>query len=123
MKASPRCQARRKDGAPCRAAALQGATRCVKHGGRVEVPSHPHNIKRFFAGVLDRVAIEPDGGQSDRDFWEALPASVQREVAGLVSGHTLRRPAKLYLAARVWLEVRNKGYPAHRRFLDQFARA
>jgi len=95
----------------------------MKHGGRVEVPAHPHNIRRFFSGALVREAAERDGLQSDQEFWEALSPSVQREVAGLVSEHTLRRPAKLYLAARVWIEVRDKGYREHKQFLEAFARA
>jgi len=123
MHASARCKATRKNGTLCKAAALRGATRCMKHGGRVEVPAHPHNIRRFFSGVLVRGEAERDGLQSDQEFWEALSPSVQREVAGLVSKHTLRRPAKLYLAARVWIEVRDKAYREHKQFLDAFARA
>ena len=52
MRLAPKCQASRRDGQPCRAAALRGASRCVKHGGRVEVPDHPHNIKRFLSGEM-----------------------------------------------------------------------
>ena len=88
MHASPRCHSRRKDGSPCKAPALRGATRCVKHGGRVEVPAHPHNLRRFFSGVLIHDVVEREGNQTDRDFWEALAPSVQREVAGLVSPRT-----------------------------------
>ena len=122
MQASPRCIAARRDGMPCKAAALRGATRCIKHGGRVEVPAHPHNVKRFFAGVLDREAAERDAIQTDQDYWDSLPSSTQREIASLVSLYTLRRPAKLYQAARMWVVVEGKGYTAQRRFLDQFAR-
>lgn len=123
MQTSPRCRAKRRDGTPCKAAALRGATRCVKHGGRVEVPNHPHNIKRFFAGVLYREAAERDAIQTDQDYWDSLPSSMQREVASLVSPHTLRRTAKLYQAARVWSEVRDRGYRDQKRFFDHFARA
>ena len=37
---------------PCQAPAIKGATRCLKHGGRTEVPNHPSNIKRFMRGEL-----------------------------------------------------------------------
>ncbi|WP_417729433.1 HGGxSTG domain-containing protein [Roseovarius sp.] len=57
MKSAPRCRAKRRDGTPCKAPALRGATRCVKHGGRVEVPAHPHNLRRFFSGAIARVAV------------------------------------------------------------------
>lgn len=95
----------------------------MKHGGRVEVPSHPHNIRRFFSGITAREAVERVNLQTDREFWEALPPSMQREVASLVSARNLRISARLYQAARVWLEVRDKGYPAQKRFFDEFARA
>ncbi len=123
MQASPRCRAKRRDGTGCKAPSLRGATRCVKHGGRVEVPSHPHNIKRFVSGVMNREAVEHEGAQSDREFFETLSCSEQREVASLVSGHTLRRCARLYQAARVWSEVKDKGYSAQKQFFDHFARA
>lgn len=122
MQAAPRCKARRKDGSPCKAAALKGATRCLKHGGRVEVPAHPHNIRRFFSGTLAQRVAEQDALPSDRAFWEALPSSMQREVAGLVSPGTLRRPGRLYEAARMWVEVREQGFRAQQRFFDHFAR-
>lgn len=123
MQASPRCRAARRDGMPCKAAALRGATRCIKHGGRVEVPAHPHNVKRFFAGALDREAAEREAIQTDQEYWDSLPSSMQREIASLVSLYTLRRPAKLYQAARVWSEVRDRGYLDQKRFFDHFARA
>ena len=123
MHASPRCCAMRKDGTPCRGPALRGATRCVKHGGRVEVPPHPHNIRRFFSGAFVREAAERDSFESDREFWEAMSPSAQREVASLVSQQTLRRPTRLYQAARMWAEVEGKGYSAQRRFFDRFVRA
>ncbi|MFQ5624680.1 MAG: HGGxSTG domain-containing protein [Paracoccaceae bacterium] len=56
-RAAPRCQARRRDGQPCRAPALKGARRCLKHGGRVEVPAHPHNVRRFLSGEMHRALL------------------------------------------------------------------
>lgn len=123
MKASPRCRAKRRNGAPCNAPALKGATRCVKHGGCVEVPAHPHNIRRFFSGAMHRAAAASAEKATARDCWDALSPSQQRELASVVSLRVLRNPARLYQAARVWIVVKDRGYPAYKRFLDAFARA
>lgn len=122
MKASPRCRSKRRDGKPCKAPALRGATRCVKHGGRVEVPDHPHNIKRFFSGAIARAAVAQTDQATDRDCWDAMPLSQKRELCSVVSERVLRSPARLYQAAQVWMVVKDAGYPAFRRFLDTFAR-
>lgn len=113
MKSSPRCRAKRRDGAPCKAPALRGATRCVKHGGRVEVPAHPHNLRRFFSGAMHRAAVMQADKEIDREGWDAMSPSEQRELASIVSERVLRSPAHLYLAARVWMEVKDEGYPAY----------
>lgn len=81
MQAPPSCHTKRRDGIPCKGRRAAGETRCVKHGGRVEVPSHPHNIKHFFAGLLDREAAEGDAIQTDQDYRDSLLPSMQREVA------------------------------------------
>lgn len=123
MQASPRCRMKRRDGSPCKAPALKGATRCVKHGGRVEMPAHPHNIRRFFSGTLDRAAVAQADKETDRDCWEAMSPAEQRELASVVSEHVLWNPARLYHAARVWIEVKDEGHAAYNRFLYAFARA
>ncbi len=123
MQASSRCRSKRRDGTPCKAPALKGATRCVKHGGRVEVPDHPHNLRRFFSGAIHRAAVAHTDKVTDRDCWDAMSSSQQRELASVVSERVLRNPARLYQAARVWLEVKDRGYGAYKRFLDEFLRA
>ena len=123
MHAAPRCRSKRRDGAPCLAPALRGSTRCLKHGGRVEVPDHRHNIKRFLKGQIDTVQPEGDPDVSDQAFWEALSPRLQREVMSVVSKRVWSNPPRLFLAARVWMDVRDRGYPAVRRFVEQFTRA
>ena len=123
MQCSPRCKAKRKDGTPCKAPSLRGATRCMKHGGRVEVPNHPHNVRRFFAGYHAKPANDGGPWPSDRDLWEAMSMTDQHEVLSLVSAQTIKNSARLYLAARLWFEVKDRGCLAEKRFLDVFARA
>lgn len=122
MQASPRCRGKRRNGSPCKAPAMKGATRCVKHGGRVEVPDHPHNLGRFFSGAMQRAALTQADKATDRDCWEAMTLPQRRELTSIVSERVLRSPARLYQAARVWMVVKDAGYPAYRRFLDAFAR-
>jgi len=123
MQASPRCRSKRRDGTPCKAAALKGATRCVKHGGRIEVPDHPHNIRRFFSGAIHRAAVAQTDMATDRDCWDAMTSSQKRELCSVVSERVLRSTSHLYQAARVWMVAKDAGYPAYRRFLDAFSRA
>ena len=119
MQVSPRCRAKRRDGRPCKAPALRGATRCVKHGGRIEVPDHPHNIRRLFSGAMARISV----AQADKDHWDEMTLTERRELTSIVSERVLRNPARLYEAARVWMVVKDAGYPAYKRFLDSFSRA
>lgn len=95
----------------------------MKHGGRVEVPAHPHNIRRFFSGTLHRGAVEQADRETDRDVWNSIPPSQQRELASIVSERVLKNPARLYQAARVWMAVKGEDHKAYKRFLDAFARA
>jgi len=43
MLASPRCGARTRNGAPCRAPAVAGKARCRKHGGATRSGGQPGN--------------------------------------------------------------------------------
>ena len=122
MQSSPRCRSKRRDGTPCKAPTLKGATRCVKHGGRVEVPDHPHNLRRFFSRAMQRAALTQADKETDKDYWNAMTPSQRRELTSIVSERVLRSPARLYQAAKVWMTVRDGGYPAYKRFLDAFAR-
>ena len=70
--AAPRCQATRRNGQPCRAAALSGARRCVAHGGRVEVPEHQHNLHRWLNGKMERSMSRRDEVVEGRALWSAM---------------------------------------------------
>lgn len=122
MQASPRCLSKRRDGLPCKAPALKGAKRCLKHGGRVEVPDHPHNMRRLLSGKIQPTPLENASQKSDRNFWDAMQPAQQRELASVVSKRVLTSPSQLYEAAQVWLEVKDRGHAAYKRFLDEFCR-
>src|SRR5262245_34162977 len=74
---APRCRTIRRNGEQCRNAAMRGATRCLKHGGRVEVPAHPHNVRRFLSGEMER--YEEDGGsyRRTREAWDEMSTREQ----------------------------------------------
>ncbi|MDA5094224.1 hypothetical protein O2N63_08995 [Aliiroseovarius sp. KMU-50] len=102
MRAAPRCQAKRRDGQSCRAAALRGASRCVKHGGRVEVPDHPHNIKRFLSGDMHRALQRHDDFQDAKAAWDKLTWRGQRDLLDSVPDDVADDKLTRYSLA--WLE-------------------
>ena len=87
------------------------------------MPDHPHNIRRFMTGRMGRETRLKDGSPSDRDLWDAMTYPQKREVLSLVSDGTIRDADKLYLAARIWTEVKGKGAKAEQQFFKLFLRA
>jgi hypothetical protein len=102
---------------------MRGAKRCLKHGGRVEVPDHPHNIRRFLTGAMGKEPRPKGASPSDKELWDAMTYPQQREVLSLVSDRTIRDADRLYLAARIWSEVKGQGAKVEQRFFDLFLRA
>ena len=80
MQAAPRCKCHTRRGTPCKNPALRGATRCVKHGGRYEVPDHPHNINRFFEGKIRAPEEQRREYKASRAKFDALSYWEQREL-------------------------------------------
>src|SRR6056297_27298 len=99
---APRCQAMTKRGTKCRCAAVRGATRCIKHGGRVEVPHHPHNIRRFLNGEMHAEYARQDRFNEGRQAWEAMDRKKQRELLDALPDALAQDTRRLYEAARVW---------------------
>jgi hypothetical protein len=101
IKDAPRCQSIRRDGKPCSNAAVRGARRCASHGGRVEVPDHPANIRRFFNGTLTvatRTApVKPHG----QDLWEAMTGAEQRDLLKAMPQHLTAEPELFFKAVTV----------------------
>ena len=118
IREAPRCRAERRSGGRCCNPAMRGATRCLKHGGRVEVPDHPQNIRRFFAGTLDA----PPNQLGDREAWEQMTPAAQREFIAMLPRHIASKPRLVHHAARIWREVEHEGYRAWARLMADFAR-
>ena len=83
---------------------------------------HPHNIRRFFGEDYGRVKSFGPDDVSDQAHWEQLPHRLKREVLDILPPHVIAIPSKLFLAARVWMEVRDRNYSAVQRFLKTFVR-
>lgn len=102
MRSSPRCQGMRRDGQPCRAAALRGASRCIKHGGRIEVPDHPHNIKRFLSGGMHKAMQRHDDFQDAKVAWCSLTWKEQSKLLEGIPKEMI--DDKLVRYSLAWLE-------------------
>lgn len=123
MWSAPRCKGTRRDGERCKAAAMRGAKRCLKHGGRMDVPDHPHNVHRFMTGRLGKPPPPKNEGKTDECVWNALTYRQKFELLSLVSEKTRKNPDQLFLAARIWSEVKGRSPQAEQRFFDMFLRA
>src|SRR6056297_4285166 len=72
LKKAFKCRSTAKSGSRCKNPAMRGATRCVKHGGRVEVPNHPHNIRRFITGKMHAYYDVQERYLEGKAAWEAM---------------------------------------------------
>jgi hypothetical protein len=118
MWSAPRCQGKRRDGQPCQKAALRGATRCPTHGGRVEVPEHPANVRRFLTGEMHMSLRKQDEYLDGKAAWDRMPRRDQRDLLDALSPSVAKDSRKLYAAAKVW-SLSDSLPPAewHRRWL------
>jgi hypothetical protein len=112
---APKCRAIRRKGERCKNPAMRGATRCLKHGGRVEVPAHPHNIRRFFTCEEH----QRSGYARSRETWDRLNLAEQREFLSMLPLHVARKMRLVLDAWWSWQQVRDQGNPAVSRFLRE----
>lgn len=99
MRNAPRCRSTTKAGTPCKNAAMRGASRCLKHGGRVEVPEHPHNIRRFMSGQLHAYYEAQDRFVEGLAAWDRLTLRDQQELAASLPVGASESSQRLYAAA------------------------
>jgi len=88
--AAPRCQATRRNGQPCGAAALRGARRCSAHGGRVDVPGHRHNLRRWLNGDIERSMSRRDEVVEGRALWSAMSFRERQAFVGSLPAKVVR---------------------------------
>lgn len=99
---APRCRSTTKSGSRCKNPAMRGATRCVKHGGRVEVPNHPHNIRRFMSGKMHAYYDAQDRYLEGKAAWETMSWREQGELFDALPDAASTDTRLLYAAALVW---------------------
>jgi hypothetical protein len=115
---APRCRAKRRDGEPCRAAAMRGSTRCLKHGGRVEVPAHPHNVRRLLSGTMDTTEGGRDEYRRSREAWDRMNLREQREFIAMLPPEIAKKRNLVIYAANTWPQVEGDGYRSWARLLQ-----
>jgi hypothetical protein len=98
---APRCRTIRQNGENCKNAALRGATRCLKHGGRVEVPAHPHNIRRFFDGTIESTECDGDSYRRSREAWDRMSVREQREFLAMLPPEVAKKFRLVIYAAHI----------------------
>lgn len=118
MRKAPRCGSITKAGQKCKNAAMRGSTRCLKHGGRVEVPNHPHNIKRFMCGKMQEAMANQEAYLENMQFWEGLTANEKAEMREIISEALQANGREFLSAVRQLKEVEDKPYKIWKRVID-----
>lgn len=110
---APRCQSMKRDGTPCSQPAVRGARRCAIHGGRVEVPSHPSNIRRFMTGTLTVAVRTPRTKSHGEELWEAMSWRERREFLDKMPDHIRADDDLLFKALTILNPSEEKGSSVH----------
>jgi hypothetical protein len=105
IQAAPRCQSKKRNGEPCRNPAVRGARRCAIHGGRVEVPNHPSNIRRFLTGDLTAVKAREHGSGAGSAAYEAMTRTERTEFHAALPTEVINDDRRLFQAALLWVHA------------------
>ena len=106
----------RRNGVKCKNPAMRGATSCLKHGGRVEVPAHPHNIRRFFNGTMG--TIQGDSYRGSREAWDQMTLREQRQFVALLPPEVANKSRLVIYAASVWKQIGDDDFVAWSQLLQ-----
>lgn len=96
---------------------MRGATKSVIHGGRIQMPEHHHNIRRYLSGGMHRAAQLQDNYLRDKDAWELLTLDERRGFLATLPENVISSPRKLYRSAYLLKDAEGTGYVATSRVL------
>lgn len=120
-RSAPRCQATRRNGQRCRAPAMRGATKCLKHGGRVQVPEHPYNIRRFLNGNIRQSNGQNENARNGKSIWEAMSYRQRQAFVTGLPTHITDNEHTLFEAVFLFREAEEGRIPLaqyHRRWSE-----
>jgi hypothetical protein len=102
---------------------MKGSSRCLKHGGRVEVPAHPHNLRRFFEGKEGAGGRRSASAGEAQTGWAAMSAQDRRAFIEKLPPHVAGNPRLVREAAQVWSSIDGGDYRAWARMIASLTRA
>ena len=77
----PRCgKVKTTDRRPCKSPCVRGGTRCWRHGGLKQNPSHPGNIRRLLNGIFAAQAAYRIELKTQGEYWDRLTTEEKRDV-------------------------------------------
>ena len=101
---APRCgKVKRSDGRPCLSPCVRGGTKCWKHGGLRQAPSHRGNIRRYLDGTFGRQEAYKMELRTMGEFWFQLSIDQQRELQRMLAPKAYSDPRILDWGARAYL--------------------
>ena len=80
----------------------------MKHGGRVEVPHHPHNVRRFMSGKMHAYYDRQDRFLDGMAAWERMSIQGRRDLLNALPPLAVTDKRALYAAALL-LEIGEAG--------------
>lgn len=122
IQAAPRCQSKKRNGEPCRNPAVRGARRCAIHGGRVEVPDHPANIRRFLTGDLTAPRPPEPASDAGAAAYAVMTRAERAEFHAALPTEILDDDKRLFQAALLWVHAEGAPSAGWRNAWEQVVR-
>ena len=87
----PRCgKVKSTDRRPCKSPCVRGGTRCWRHGGLRQNPSHPANIRRHLDGTFAHQTYYRLELKTLGEYWFKLSVDEKRYLQGLLAPKAYR---------------------------------
>lgn len=71
----------------------------MKHGGRVQIPAHHHNISGLLSGKIGRLEHQQANYLVDREAWNKLSYREKNELLEILPKYVQVHPRKCYVKA------------------------